>query len=71
MASTDRATGLRMRAAEARRSAEVTEDDACRRTLIALAETYERIAERKQRVDRHAAMIEVQHRLEPLTSMLR
>ena len=71
MASTDRATALRLRAAEARRTAEIAGDEGSRRTLLSLADAYERIAERKQRVDRHAAMIEVQHRLEPLTSMLR
>ena len=58
MITTDRAAVLSQRAAEARRSAEMAEDDACRETLLSLAQTYERLAERKRRVDMHAAMIE-------------
>jgi hypothetical protein len=58
MASTDQATALSMRAAEARRSAEAADDEACRQTLLSLDDTYERIAERKRLVDKHAALIE-------------
>ena len=61
MISTDRATALIMRAAEARRSAEIAEDDTCRQTLLSLADTYDRIAARRQRVNKHAAMIDAQH----------
>ncbi|MBM3573703.1 MAG: hypothetical protein FJX52_15285 [Alphaproteobacteria bacterium] len=71
MAASDRITTYRRRAAEARQQAALADDAGTQGCLLRVAAGYERIAARKEYVERHAAMIEVERVIAPLTALLR